>query len=799
MKRKKDSNKVAKNYPDIISSILLLAYGFITVLTPNMRTFDSNGPRFFTLALLNLFVFGYFFFISSERKNRSQLFGFFNSNVGFAYGIMILMALLSFFKAWNVNESILHFAKIFTTFTATWMVCILILRDRKSLLPLAIGMSLLLILDSFHTFQGVKDLVISGKGSILSVKSSYSNKNILTSAIFMKLPFAIWLLYFQKKWSKYLGGIALFLGFSATFFLGARAFLLGTIALSLLLFIYSIIRHRKLENKKYIKIFGAYVLILAIAFGTFAFIQKTAYPKDLSKSAGVGARLSTITDKNNGSNNLRLTAWGQSLQMIRKDPVLGVGIGNWKIRVLEYENSYSPTYTYMYKNHNDFLETTVEYGIIGGLAFIAIFIFTFWYFAKVLFLKRDEETQHLFFLPAIGLVAYSFDAFFNFPQDRPEIQALFAIYVGISAALCLQQWNGDNFLSNFSIKERDTLLLILSIVVGLVLISTSYLLNENIKSLKLQRIIKEELNRGKLKSPSELFLNGFPKIPDITILEEPIAVQKARFLIKEKKFNQAREIMRNDNSNPFDARKEYFTATTFYTEKQYDSTLHYAKKAIKLKPFFYNTNALAAFVYEKKGKLDKSIEIWRNYLKRVKKKEEAWRNAAILLMRQNKLKEAEALIDSACSYLPKSKKLLSLRTNIKQKLIPADELTIFKKAKKLYDKKNYKEAIPLFSQMIKDMPEFAAAYQLRAICYFYLKKHKEAIEDINNYKRINGALPSNMINIRGASYLGLGDRTNAKKDFKKAMKMGDKDGKRNYNMFFKKEDKPISFKVPTKK
>ncbi len=739
MRRKKDSNKVAKNYPNIISSILLLAYGFITVLTPNMRTFDSNGPRFFTLALLNLLVFGYFFFISSERKNRNQL------------------------------------------------------------LPLAIGMSLLLILDSFHTFQGVKDLVISGKGSILSVKSSYSNKNILTSAIFVKLPFTLYLLYFQRNWCKYLGGLALFLGFLATFFLSARAFLLGTIALSLLLFIYSIIEYRRLKNRKYIKLFGIYALILTLAFGTFAFVQKTAYPKDLSKSAGVGARLGTITDKNNGSNNLRLTAWGQSLQMTKKDPLLGVGIGNWKIRVLEYENSYSPTYTYMYKNHNDFLETMAEYGIIGGLAFIAIFIFTFWYFAKVLFFKRDEETQHLFFLPAVGLVAYSFDAFFNFPQDRPEIQALFAIYVGISAALCLQQWNGDNFFNKFSIKGKDTLLLILSIVIGLVLISTSYLLNENIKSLKLQRIIKEELNSGKLKSPSELFLKGFPPIPDITILEEPIAVQKARYLIKEKKYNQAREIMRNDNSNPFDARKEYFTANTFYKEKQYDSAFHYAKKALKLKPFFYNANALVSFVYERRGELDKSIELWRNYLKRVKKKEEAWRIPVVLLMRQNKLKEAESLIDSACRYLPKRKKLLTLRTSIKQKMIPTDKLVIYQEARKFYNNKNYKEAIPLFSQLIKDVPEFVQAYQLRAICYFYLKKNKEAIKDINNYEQITGNLPANIINIRGACYLGSGDKVKAKQDFKKAMEMGDKDGKNNYNKFFKKEDKPISFKVPTNK
>ncbi len=800
MRKKKNVNKVQRKYPDFLSSILLLVYGFITVVTPNMRTFDSNGPKFLTLAALNLLVFVYFFFISPQRKNRSELFRLFDSNVGLAYGVMILMALLSFFKAWNINESILHFSKIFTTFTAAWMVCLLVLRDKKSLLPLAIGMSLLLILDSVHTFQGVRDFILAGKGGIGAVKSSYSNKNILSSAIFIKLPFAIWLLYFQKNWTKYIGGLALLLGFLATFFLSARAFLLGTITLSFLLLIYAVLRYRQVAEKKYFKQFGVYLLILTIAFGTFIFVQRTIYPEKAQKSTGVAARLSTITDKNNNSNNLRLTAWGQSLKMIQKAPILGVGIGNWKIRVLEYENSYSPTYTYMYKNHNDFLETTAEYGIIGGLAFIAIFIFTFWYFARVLFFKKDETTQHLFFLLTIGLIAYAFDAFFNFPQDRPEIQSLFAIYVGISAALSLLQWGENNFLSSFSFFKRNNILIfILSLIITCTLIGTVYILGNNVKSLKLQRIIKEELNSGKLKSSSELFLKGFPSIPDITILEEPIAVQKARYLINEKKYNQAREIMRNDNSNPFDARKEYFTAKILYTENQYDSALYYAEKGLKLKPFFYNTNTIAAAIYEKKGEFDKSIKLWRNYLKRVKNKEEAWRVPAVLLRRQGKLKEAEELIDSAFKYFPNSKKISALRIVIKQELTPANKLVIYQKAKQLYENKNYKEAIPLFSKFVENVPDFVQAYQLRSICYFQLKDYKNAISDINTYEKIMGNLPPNMINLRGASYLNSGNKEQARIDFKKAMEMGDKDGKNNYNRFFKKEDKSISFKVPVKK
>lgn len=799
MKKRQQSAQSQKGLPNLLSSILLLVYGFVTVVTPNMRTFDSNGPKFFTLALLNLLVFVFFFFISSERKNKQQLFRFFNSNVGFAYGVMIFIALLSFFKAWNINESILHFAKIFTTFTAAWLVCLLVLRDKKAILPLAIGMSLMLILDSIHTFKGVQEFIILGKAGIGAVKSSYSNKNILTSAIFIKLPFAFWLLYFQKSWIKYIGAFSLFMGLTATFFLSARAFYLGIIAISLLLLTYAIIRHRQTGEKSYFKKFGSYILLLGLSFGVFAFVQQTMYPEKLQNATSVGARLNTITQKNNNSNNLRLTAWGQSLQMIKKEPILGVGIGNWKIRVLEYENSYSPSYTYMYKNHNDFLETTAEYGIIGGLAFIAVFIFIFWYFAKILFFKRDESMQHWFFLPALGLVGYAFDAFFNFPQDRPEIQSLFAIYVGISAALGLLQWGGHSPLRKVNFKGKTTILVILSVIVGLTLIGTTYMLNENIKSLKLQRIIKEEINRGKLKSPSERFLKGFPPIPDITILEEPIAVQKARFLMNEKKYEQARQILRKDKSNPYDARKEYFMAMTFYNEKNYDSTLVYINKALELKPYFYNSNTIAASIYEKRKEYDKSIALWRNFLRGVKNKSQAWTVPASLLERQNKLKEAEQLIDSAYIYLPKDKKVLSVRARIKGKMVTGPHMHLYTEAYQLYAAKKYTESIPLFTKFIEKVPEFAKAYELRAICYYYLHKYEKVIADIDKEEQIVGSLTSNIINIRGASYYNLGNSEKAKENFKKAMEMGDKDGTNNYNRFFKKKDKSISFQIPTKK
>ena len=97
-------------------SLILLAYGYVTVLTPNLNTFDSNGPKFLSMALLNLVVFAYLFTRKEIRQNADRSLVFFKSGAGILYTLLMVVSLLSFIKAINVLESILHFCKIFTVF-----------------------------------------------------------------------------------------------------------------------------------------------------------------------------------------------------------------------------------------------------------------------------------------------------------------------------------------------------------------------------------------------------------------------------------------------------------------------------------------------------------------------------------------------------------------------------------------------------------------------------------------------------------------------------------------------------------
>ena len=59
--------------------------------------------------------------------------------------------------------------------------------------------------------------------------------------------------------------------------------------------------------------------------------------------------------------------------MISKNPLLGLGIGNWKFKSIEYDGKNMMEYTVPFYAHNDFLQIGAEIGILG-LAFYLLFI-----------------------------------------------------------------------------------------------------------------------------------------------------------------------------------------------------------------------------------------------------------------------------------------------------------------------------------------------------------------------------------------------------------------------------------------
>ncbi|MEI6049657.1 MAG: O-antigen ligase family protein [Bacteroidota bacterium] len=780
MAAKAASEKLPQAPVKISYLVLLIAYGFVTVLTPNMKALDSNGPKFLTLALLNLATFLFLFTRKDVKTHPDWYRAFFRNDIGIAYSGLMIVSLLSFFKAINVLESALHFAKIFTTFSAAFMVSILIAADKRNIRYLCAAMTLLLIYDSITVFSGVSKYLEGKLPSIGVIKSVYSNKNILASSIFVKIPFALWLMVFTRKWLRTLGISGTFVAITAILFISTRAFYLGIFVLTILIITYLIIRFIQSHDKYHLRLTGIYLILLVLSLLVYSGTERFLYPKtgDIY-SVKVGARIATITDPGGGG---RVDGWKRSWNVFKEEPLLGVGLGNWKIATLKEENLTSQDFTYHYKAHNDFIEITTETGIFGGLLFITIFLLVGWAFLRTLFRNSSSEWLIILFLPAFGLLCYSFDAFFNFPQDRPEIQALFVLYVGMAVAvtsLYTRESAKPTESGPIGKSGRSFSRLPMIIVYGLILIGIIFILYQNYNSLLLQRLIKEDVIRGKYTHPASLFLNGFPAIPDLNAIGEPIAAQKARYLLNEQRNDEVIALLKNDKSSPFDPMPECLIAAAYNNLKNLDSCLFYSQKAYNLKPNFFKNIALLCNVLQQKGMQKEGEAIVDKYLSNTKTNKEAWLYASSFYDKSGNTLKAASVIGAAANNFPADSAVLKQKAALDRKAMLSSHRALYDAAIGAYNTKRYADAARYYSELLIEVPGFTEALNYRANCYYALKEYVKSNLDLDLLMS-SGPIASNLYNLRGVNYYKLGNTDEARKNFRIAADMGDKDGINNY-------------------
>jgi len=142
-----------------------------------------------------------------------------------------------------------------------------------------------------------------------------------------------------------------------------------------------------------------------------------------TNSASIIKRASTVNLEDT-STQQRLRFYQHSLDQTLNNLIIGVGLGNWKIKSVDYDKKDVVGYTIPYHTHNDFLEISSELGIIGLILYLLIFIFPF------LGIFQHKEGNKLINVNTIILLAgiiYFIDANLQFPHARPVMQVPFIL------------------------------------------------------------------------------------------------------------------------------------------------------------------------------------------------------------------------------------------------------------------------------------------------------------------------------------------------------------------------------------
>lgn len=135
----------------------------------------------------------------------------------------------------------------------------------------------------------------------------------------------------------------------------------------------------------------------------------------------ISARFFSSFNLKEGSNAGRMEMWGKSLEIIENHPIIGVGIGNYSLEVNSLADYRNPIYA-----HNTYLDIAAETGILNGLVWISLIIFSI-----LAFLKKSQE-DNFFLWPAVSLVIFSVHSLADTGIYSPVVLTIFLIIMGLN-------------------------------------------------------------------------------------------------------------------------------------------------------------------------------------------------------------------------------------------------------------------------------------------------------------------------------------------------------------------------------
>jgi len=191
---------------------------------------------------------------------------------------------------------------------------------------------------------------ISGN-TYLRATAFFPDPHMLSFFLGMMFPLALGLFYINKEkriWNLIVAGIVLL----ANFLTFSRGGYIGLFVGSLFLFF---IFFRKLSQR--------YRIIVILV--TISLILVSLVPSTVNK------RFQSSFNLKEGSNKGRLETWSKSIKVIKNNPLLGVGIGNYPLEIKATADYREPIYS-----HNAYLDIASETGILNSLIWIGFLFFT---------------------------------------------------------------------------------------------------------------------------------------------------------------------------------------------------------------------------------------------------------------------------------------------------------------------------------------------------------------------------------------------------------------------------------------
>jgi len=698
-----------------LSSILYLTIA-LNIFIPTFGAIDMIGPIYLYFSIVQVVIGAYIFF--SLDKEKMKLLNFHLTLK--LYSGFLFLSVVSIFISINKVESLVELQKYFSVFFCFVNLYLLSFQIKNPIRLFTSTIVILLFLESGYVFLQFANeyRILEGLiGRSNNIKGFSSNLNVAAFSILIKIPILFYSIIRVRSFLyKCFSYFIIFISIFSLFVLSSRGAILG-LALFVLSSFFFVFLIKRVDRKSYIINFIILFLV------TITSLQSQTKLYNRSDSFQTINRVSNFSDS---STNDRKGYYKDAIKHILSYPVLGSGAGTWRIISIKYDSNTIEGYQVPYQVHNDFLQVGAESGVFAMIFFIGFFIAIIFTLFKFTLQGKSYFEKALFYFLMVSVLIYCLDSSINFPKSRPLNQMNLIYFISIILFIFNKKDNSNSL--NISTKKY----LFFTVVISPFLIYGSYrLFNQTIENTTYY----VENNFTQKYSPLKVVENFEENYPSLGYASVSNKVAKARYFIREKKYDQAIKLLHEGiEDNPYLMNGEIQLARIYLEQNKLDSAYIYAKKAFYGLP----NNRAHASLYQKVLFKQNNLTEFATVIDMYKGDNElVLQNHAYYLSKKRLIELEVFKINKKDSlFFEKSIKLYPnndvIQKSFKLYLYPINVIKNAKRfdsiANKYFNEGELNKAINNWESALNIIPNDDSYYLNIAQAFTKQKKHKKAIE-----------------------------------------------------------------------
>lgn len=421
-----------------LNPILSKMFILFVALMPLVGGFESiiDSPYQWKIwwSMIGISVFIVLMAFENYNKHKALYY----SNLFIPILLFVSWSAISLF--WVINtQKATSIVVQFTSYLLVFILGLFFFENKKNIYLFAkfisISLFLVALLGLAQNYFSNSSLIMDLYFQTGSMGSTFGNRNMAVQFVIITIPFLFSLFILSDKTLQiYTYSFIIFTVFLYLINSAARQGYVAIIIIIISLSLFFILDNLKNKGSSiFMQISSLRIKVyIVLIIGVLLMLVTNFSPRDSDN------KLDRFISISEASGNARIPVWINTLEIIKDNPIIGVGAGQWNEYYRLYYNKavfdkHSGEKVRFNDAHNDYLETFANYGLIGFSILMWIVFLTGR--SGLVMLSNPMQNDRIFILASmLGLLGFSIVALVSFPINWYVPGFFVMLYLSIIAA-----------------------------------------------------------------------------------------------------------------------------------------------------------------------------------------------------------------------------------------------------------------------------------------------------------------------------------------------------------------------------